>query len=192
MDAKVEIGAINGRFQPFHHGHAEYLLAALGRCRRLIVGITNPHISALNGSGPDAHRDLDTSNPFTFFERLEMVRDFMLDMDISRDRFEIVPFPINEPALLDRYLPKSAVIYFTVYDDWGLEKISRLQELGYQTETLWKRPQSAKITSGTVIRQAMRDGAVWEHLVPGAVYRYIARNQLWRNVLTHPSSQSSR
>ena len=35
-------GMIHGRFQPFHTGHLEYLVAAAARCERLVVGITNP------------------------------------------------------------------------------------------------------------------------------------------------------
>jgi len=41
-EPRVALGMIHGRFQPFHTGHLEYLVAAAGRCRRLAVGITNP------------------------------------------------------------------------------------------------------------------------------------------------------
>ncbi len=40
---KPRYGMIHGRFQPFHNGHLEYLLAALERCETLIIGITTDH-----------------------------------------------------------------------------------------------------------------------------------------------------
>ncbi len=33
-------GCVHGRFQPFHNGHLEYVLAAQSRCAFLWVGIT--------------------------------------------------------------------------------------------------------------------------------------------------------
>ena len=36
----VALGMIHGRFQPFHNGHLEYMVAAAARCTRLAVGIT--------------------------------------------------------------------------------------------------------------------------------------------------------
>jgi len=182
MNDRVEIGAINGRFQPFHHGHAEYVFAALRRSQQLIIGITNPHASSPHGNRSDLHRDLPDANPFTYFERLEMIRDFLLEMDIPRERFEIVPFPIEEPAVLYRYIPRSAVNFFTIYDRWGQEKIERLGEFGFQTETLWERPETAKITNGTAIRRAIKEGHLWEHLVPPAIYKYIIQNELHRRI----------
>ena len=180
--ADVEVGVINGRFQPFHIGHAEYLLASLKISARIIVGITNPDASSRGGSVQNPHRDAADSNPFTYFERMEMIRAYLLDQGIPHERFEFVPFPISTPELIDAYVPMDAVVLFTVYDAWGREKIARLSALGYNVRILWERPESSKVTTGSAIRRAIADGAPWQNLVPPGVYRYITSRKLQKRI----------
>ena len=71
---RVRYGMAHGRFQPFHRGHLEYVLAALARSEHLIVGITNPDPWQTRAEAADAQRHTPEANPFTFFERQRMIR----------------------------------------------------------------------------------------------------------------------
>jgi nicotinamide mononucleotide adenylyltransferase len=167
----MEIGVIHGRFQVLHNDHLTYLLAGKGRCRHLVVGITNPD-PFLSASDPaDPGRDLPESNPLTFFERLVMVRDVLREAGVAQDDFSIVPFPINFPDLYACYVPMEAVFFITVYDDWGRRKLARFQDLGLTVDVLWERAPLEKGISAARVRALMAQDAPWEHLVPPATRR---------------------
>ena len=90
---KDKIGVITGRFQGLHLGHMEYLLAGAARCEHLIVGITN---YAPWEEKPEELQHLSRmtrrSNPFTFYERMVMLRDSLVEAGLPRATFDIVPF----------------------------------------------------------------------------------------------------
>jgi nicotinamide mononucleotide adenylyltransferase len=151
----------------------EYVVAALKRCDRLIIGVTNPDEGTLQHDDANPHRSMASNNPFTFFERLEMIRDSLLYIDIRRERFEIVPFPITLPGSVRAYIPADATVFFTIYDAWGKKKEEVIAGLGFKTCVLWERPEEAKITSGSEVRARIASGEEWIHLVPYPVYRYI-------------------
>ena len=65
----VDLGVFIGRFQPFHRGHLFSVLQALESCQRLLIVI---------GS---IHRARNVRNPFTFEERVQMLRDNFLHYD---------------------------------------------------------------------------------------------------------------
>ena len=132
----VELGFIHGRFQLFHNDHLNYALLAKAQCKKLIVGITSPENAALIREEIDPHRSEAASNPFTYYERFNMVKAALLEAGIPREDFEIVPYPIERPEILYNYVPLSATSFFTIYDDWGYEKLHRLGELGYGTYVL--------------------------------------------------------
>ena len=81
----VELGFIHGRFQLFHNDHLQYALLAKERCKRLIVGITSPENAALIREDVDPHRSEAASNPFTYFERYNMVKLALLEKGIPFD-----------------------------------------------------------------------------------------------------------
>jgi hypothetical protein len=66
------------------------------------------------------------------------------------------------------------VVYLTIYDAWGEEKVERLSALGFTVEVLWRREMSDRATSGSEIRQRMKDGTRWDHLVPPGASRLLA------------------
>lgn len=116
------IGVIHGRFQPLHLGHMEYLLAGKARCRFLYIGITNPdpHLTAI--STADETRSTRSANPFTYYERLAIIRNSMIEAGVSSDEFEIVPFPINFPYLLPYYVPTAGTFYVNYLRSMGPRK----------------------------------------------------------------------
>src|SRR5687767_809718 len=98
--SKQVIGTIHGRFQILHNGHLEYALQAMELCDFLIVGITNPDVNLTKSDSTHPNRAKTENNPYTYYERLEMIRESLLGVGIKRGDFEIVPFPINYPELI--------------------------------------------------------------------------------------------
>jgi nicotinamide-nucleotide adenylyltransferase len=75
------IGAIVGRFQPFHNGHLNLLLTMLKYHQQIKIGI---------GSSQYHHSQ---SNPFTYEERKQMISDSLADKDIPHARYHIFAIP---------------------------------------------------------------------------------------------------
>jgi cytidyltransferase-like protein len=163
------IGVIHGRFQPLHLGHMEYLLAGKSRCNFLWIGITNsdPEMTAVHPTNPK--RSLPSSNPFTYYERLIMIRESLIEAGIPSHEFEIVPFPINYPERLKYYVPLDARFFVTIYDEWGRVKVDILHSLGLDIEIMWERSMKDRLTTGTEIRNLIEIGGDWQHLVPSSV-----------------------
>ncbi len=177
----VELGFIHGRFQLFHNDHLNYALLAKEQCKKLIVGITSPENASLIREEVDPHRSEAASNPFTYYERYNMVKLALLEAGVKREDFEIVPYPIERPEILYNYVPLSATSFFTIYDKWGYEKLDRLKSLGYGTVVLFDNRE--KKMCSTEIRQKIVDGDDWKQMVPNAVYEYIIENNLTDKVI---------
>ena len=167
----VRYGMVHGRFQPFHNGHLEYLRLALERCETLIVGITNPDPSQSAEDEASAHRHLDQSNPFTFFERQLMIREVIADEAIPFERVIFVPFPVNLPDRWRYYVPSDVVHYLRVFSPWEQIKADRLAAAGYRVEIL--QPGVEKQVEATAIRRSMSNGEPWDTLVPPGVARVV-------------------
>ena len=172
----IELGFIHGRFQLFHNDHLQYALLAKEQCKKLIVGITSPENASLIREEVDPHRSEAASNPFTYYERYNMVKLALLEAGVAREDFEIVPYPIERPEILYNYVPLTATSFFTIYDKWGYEKLHRLSEQGYGTVVLFDDRE--KKMCSTEIRQKIMDDVDWKDMVPNAVYEYIIENNL--------------
>jgi nicotinamide-nucleotide adenylyltransferase len=170
---KPEYGMVHGRFQPFHNGHLEYLRAARELCDTLVVGITNPDPTTIVEEPTSEHRHLPESNPFTYFERLLMIREVLRDESIPHDRSIIIPFPVNSPERWHYYLPPDVVHYVRVFSDWEQSKVNRLREHGYRVEVL--HPGIRKEIEASEVRRRMASAEDWQPLVPTAVVRVIER-----------------
>jgi len=167
----MRTAVIHGRFQPLHVGHVEYLLAGKARCDLLIVGITNPDPWQTKAETTDPSRSEPVANPCTFYERYLMVEGMLLASGVSHSAFHIVPFPHSFPERLCYYAPRDAEYLLSIYDEWGVNKLKRLQDLGLQTHVLWRR--TTKVTSGSAIRKLIAAAQPWTHLVPDATARVI-------------------
>ena len=164
----TETGVVHGRFQIFHLDHLKYVLAAKERCRRLVVGITNPDPTLTRLDAADQYRSSSEANPLTYFERQRIIRAVLSGTGIDHEDFCTVPFPINFPELYGFYVPLDALFYLTIYDDWGRRKLSMFQALGLRVEVLWTKPASQKGIRATEVRRLIAGGEAWEHLVPPA------------------------
>ena len=159
---------IHGRFQPFHLGHLEYLRGASARSDEVWVGITNPDPTRVKEEPSDPLRHLPESNPYTYAERLLMVKETARDESID---VHVIPFPVNEPELWDVYVPRDAVQFIRRFSEWGGTKIERLRAAGYDVVVLDEGAE--KEISGADVRSAMRSGGDWRSLVPAGVARVI-------------------
>lgn len=177
----IELGFIHGRFQLFHNDHLNYALLAKAQCKKLIVGITSPENASLIREEVDPHRSEAAANPFTYYERYNMIKLALLEAGVKREDFEIVPYPIERPEILCNYVPLSATSFFTIYDQWGYEKLERLKALGYGTVVLFDDREKAMCS--TEIRQKIVTGDDWKQMVPNAVYEYVMNNNLTDKVV---------
>jgi len=178
----MKLGVIHGRFQILHLGHMEYLLAGMSKCDFLYIGITNPDPELTQKNSTDAKRSELAANPFTYYERLEMIRDAMLENAVDRANFEIVPFPINFPNLIKYYVPLNATFFVTIYDEWGRHKLQTITDLGVKVETMWTRTMDERLTSGSEVRTLIAENKEWQHLVPKSVAEYMEKKSLLTRV----------
>ena len=164
-------GMVHGRFQPFHNGHLEYLRGAAERCEEVFVGITNPDPTRIRPEPSDPARHLPDSNPWTYVERLLMVKAAAGDLELELARVHVIPFPVNEPELWPAYVPEGVTQYLRLFSEWGGTKLERLREAGYEVVVLDEGAE--KEISGADVREALRSGDDWELLVPPGVARVI-------------------
>ena len=164
----MSLGMIHGRFQPFHNGHLEYLRGAAAQSEEIFVGITNPDPSRIKEEASDPLRHLPESNPFSYVERLLMVKAVAEDEGI---RAYVIPFPVNEPELWAAYVPEGVTQYLRLFSEWGGTKLDRMREAGYEIVVLDEGAD--KELSGADVRAAIREGRDWEALVPPGVARVI-------------------
>jgi len=173
---------IHGRFQPFHNGHLEYLRGAAERSDEVWIGITNPDPERIKPEASDPLRHLPESNPFSYAERLLMVKAAAEDLGLEQAIVHVVPFPVNEPELWPAYVPEGVTQYLRLFSAWGGTKLERLREAGYEVVILDQGAE--KQLSGIEVRAALRDGGDWETLVPAGVARVLRELHESQNVKT--------
>ena len=164
-------GMIHGRFQPFHNGHLKYLAGAAARSEEVFVGITNPDPRRIKEEPSDPLRHLPESNPWSYVERLLMVKAAAGDLGLDPARVHVIPFPVNEPELWPAYVPDEVTQYLRLFSEWGGAKLERLRDAGYEVVILDEGAE--KEVSGADVRRAIREGADWDALIPPGVARVI-------------------
>jgi len=169
------IGAVHGRFQPFHLEHLEYVRAAYARCDLLYVGITHadPTQACRDTSAP--HRHLPEANPFPYWVRAEMVRESLTEAGCDLCRVRVVPFPISEPQLISQYVTPNARHFLSPCDPWQAKKLGMLVGLGYDAVFVLK---PRKTIEGREVRRRLVRSLPIGHLVPAAVARLLERDDI--------------
>ena len=188
---KYKVAIAQGRFHIVHYGHVEYLIESKKRCEYLIIGITDcdPERAYFNYSEniknynennlTEPFRSIDNPVfPFTFYERMQMIRLTMLENGIDTKEFDVVPFPVHKPQFIKYYIPLNAPILATIYDDWGRKKVKMFQKMGFKVEILWQRDMSTRFTTGTEVRRRIIVNENWKELVPSSVFNFIKENKL--------------
>ena len=185
----VPWGCVIGRFQPFHNDHLSLVSEAFQSRGRVIIGITNPD-KTQQLSVPEApHRHLSAANPFTFWQRLELVSAALAGV-VAPDCLRIVPFPIHDVGLWSSYLPDRTECWVRERGRWEARKTQNLRAR-YQVQT---RPPVVEEVSGTQIRALMATGdRSWHAFVPPAVSnlieRWLAEGTLSMSISGAPSNR---
>lgn len=187
-----EWGAIHGRFQPFHLGHFSYLLQAAERAQVVVIGITNP-FTALEPvvEQTDTVRHLPAHNPFTYFERSEIITSAVLAHDPGMlTRVRIVPFDVNaDIRLYPTFIPLHVTQFVTVHEPWDTEKARRFKEAGYEVGYL--PPETSRVTA-TSVRALMASGDPrWCQKVPPGASEAIQKLGLDRRLSDHAPHKGS-
>lgn len=145
-------GFFSGRFQPFHHGHAEFVDVMTDEVDEIVLAV---------GSAGRSHT---MKNPFTAGERLRMIKAAVTDVQAPHYVIPVTDIPRHAMWVshVESLCPAFEVVYTnnplvdrlfseTGYDVRGMELINRAE---YQ---------------GTEIRQRILRGDEWRYLVPDAV-----------------------
>ena len=168
-------GMVHGRFQPFHTEHLDYVLRGLSRCENLVVGLTNPEPSECQHEAASQHRHLPEANPYSFFQRMEMVRRSLVDIGVYVHKVSFVPFHLFTPAKWACYLPapKATVQLVRVFSRWEEEKVRLFREYGFDVEILDRG--ATKNVDGTEVRRLIASGGDWRSKVPSGTATVIDR-----------------
>lgn len=169
-DPQRDVACVTGRFQPVHRQHMELFEVALRRHHHLVVGITNPRRRVGPAAGPGGHRHLKDANPFSYPERVALLRPALLEI-AAQHRFTVVPFDIDQLDALPAAVPLTVTQYVRARGDWEDEKTRLLQEVGY---SVVKVPPSGPDLSATAVRERLRAGG-WEPDVPAAAAAVLRR-----------------
>ncbi len=174
-DSDAPWGCVIGRFQPFHNDHLSLVVEAY-RCHgQVVVGVTNADPTWFVPVQESPRRHLQASNPFTFWQRSELIRAALVE-EIPTESLRIVPFPIHDVALWPSYLPENVVCWVRDRGAWETRKSAELAGR-FSVRTI---PAVVSETSGTRIRELLAaDDPAWRELVPRPVAVLI--NQ-WRLV----------
>jgi nicotinamide mononucleotide adenylyltransferase len=120
----------------------------------------------------------------SFIERLEMIKGSLVAEGIGLNEFDIVPFPINIPQLIPNYVPKGAVHFITIFDDWGRDKVAKLLVQKMNVVVLFEKPEREKKISSTLIRDLIVEGDLsWRELVPETVVQHVERIDLKNRIV---------
>jgi nicotinamide-nucleotide adenylyltransferase len=171
--ARSSLSCVTGRFQPVHRQHLELFLEALGTSERLIVAITNPDPGTRAARPESAHRHLPEANPFTYYERLRLVRAALAGAGITEASVDVVPFPIHHAEVWPHYVPLGAIHLVRVSSAWEEAKARELEAAGYPVRVI-RGGEHARL-SGTEVRRALREGGQWREMLPGSVVPLVER-----------------
>ncbi|MFW6196151.1 MAG: nicotinamide-nucleotide adenylyltransferase [Thermoplasmatota archaeon] len=149
-------GLIIGRFQPFHKGHLEIIKKISKENDKVIVGV---------GS---AQKERETNDPLSGGERIEMIQNALENQDIN---YEIFPVPDIDcypawPSYVRSILPSFSKVY---------ANSSVVRKLFWKTsiKTVKVEEINREEYSGTEIRNRIKEGKEWKHLVPKEVAEYL-------------------
>lgn len=169
----MTFGCVHGRFQPFHNGHLDYVLQAFERSEFISVGLTQ--IFKPRPTEEKTGRNTAAANPLSFLERSCLVSSALQEAGVQRDRYDIVPFPIETPTRLREFISPDTTCFTTELNRWNSEKIRLLTREGYTVERLKvSEVDGVRIANGTTIRDLIRQNDDrWKGFVPPSVCELI-------------------
>ena len=126
---------------------------------------------------PSGYHDLDmTMQAITLYERVNLHRSQNLTLQMPGSRVAVCLH--NCPEYLLQYVPKDAVYYMGLCDEWDEEKYKILRSLGLKVEILWRKTPEERGVTASWVRGCIAADQEWAHLVPKSVYAYLTENHL--------------
>ncbi len=147
------------RFQPLNNQEA-WMIRKLAIAECPIIAVMNPELST-DSRDLLSHPGL---NPFTYWERLQMIKGFLLEEGLL-EKIMIIPFPSDDSW--KAMVPSKRSWLFSE----SLTEYTRLDQLlqaGENVSTV-RVPKSIRDLSLIVVQTHMRLGHAWNSLVPTAV-----------------------
>ncbi len=169
-------GVVVGRFQPFHNGHLAYVRLALEQCDELYIGVTTPGKTATKYEPANKERFGKSNNPFTYEERVAMMRLALKDTGEDLHRIHFVHFNPSDIKAWHNAVPKDAVYFLLLLTKSEENKVAEMRAQGLKVQVLaikYRREHAAQD-----IRERIKTGKDWQHLVPTAVAAYLCKNKL--------------
>lgn len=148
------ISLFPGRFQPFHLGHFYALCDILRESKKVII---------LIGS---AQFNNTFINPFSFSERKEMINRVILSENINRIELGFVYDFFNSKIWVEQITKNYNFNVVFSNNNW-------VRECFYKKSIEVRYLKQYKGFSGKEIRERIRRGKKWKHLVHRDVYKYI-------------------
>lgn len=173
-----------GRFQPFHNGHKALLEQIAERVStQIIIGVVNPDlVNPYPGDDEDGWvRFRKDINPFTFWERLEIIKLSIANTGLEKAVKAILPMPrpsVNIDRANQLIPPKPRK--FVVCPKWNDEieewKLEKYRDLGEETVSINHDdiPKPHRFIEGSLIRSlVMTSNKAWENLVSENALPYL-------------------
>lgn len=174
----IPLGIVHGRFQPPHSGHIRYILGALKRAERVIIGIATPTLCTEEEAARTGYPCTPALNPFSFDERKEMITCALDAHNVLHERYSFIQFP-SDYANLATLIPPNAVFLISSTSPADGRKMAHLAALGYETETVMRLPEGAEREHAEAVRESVREGTeVWKTLVPEPIAEYMESHGL--------------
>jgi len=173
--ARLGLIAVTGRFQPFHRDHLDLVQQALAIADRVRIGVTNADATALRPHPASPHRHLASANPYSFEQRRQLIDAALGAAGVAAARYEIVPFPLDEPGHWPAIMPPGTPQLVRVFSDWEREKVRRFAAAGYPPRVLTGNATTR--VSGSDIRVAIQARQPWQHWVPPGTRELLQRWQ---------------
>jgi len=150
-----------GRFQPFHLGHLDLVKQILEQCDEVIIAITSSQFNYLE------------KDPFTAGERIEMIRNSLLESGIDLSRCFIVAIENQfNIATWASYLKAALPHFDKVYS--GNDYVKMLladSKINVVSPKFLDRTQY----NATRIRLMIMSDDSWQSLVPNAVVKFLEK-----------------
>lgn len=163
-----EPACVTGRFQPPHRDHLGLLSHAAGQGAKLIVAVTNPYPSSRRRFAQSDHRHRANANPFSFIERVDLLRAALAAAGLPGERYLIVPFDLGAPETWPHLVPLAATQFVAIKSEWEQAKLEMLAGAGYRTTAVIGARVGS--LSSSAVREAVLAGerGVWTSIVPAA------------------------
>ena len=152
-----------GRFQPFHLGHLHAVKYVLGRTDRLLIGLGSSNIPP------------SFDNPFSADERREMIRSSLTK---EKERIEIygIADHASDEKWVSGLLKTLPPFEMTYTNNSHIQYLFRERSMDISGIPFFDRSK----LSGTGVRENIRNGLEWRHMVPAGTVNVVEGSKFIR------------